>query len=199
MTRLNWNRNLVLEGRVLRLAAPADAEGLAALMAEPDVEQWWHQAWEADRWAEYVTGLLRDPNSLALTLAEGDSVTGYVEVYRVAADVLGRHIDHTQTDLGMHLALGEGSRGRGLGARLIRGVLDSAPGILPGCGRLVAEPDFLNKRSHRAFGDAGFAAVDAVQLPDKTAMLMAAEPPLPWRDTGAFEHAHVAGREGAPL
>ncbi|GAA1274374.1 GNAT family N-acetyltransferase [Arthrobacter pascens] len=199
MNGLKWNRNLLLEDHALRLATPADAEGLATLMAEPDVEQWWHQAWAADRWAEYVAGLLRDPDSLALTLVAGERVTGYVEVYRVAADDLGRHIEHTQTDLGMHLALGELSRGRGLGARVIRGVLESAPEVLAGCGRLVAEPDFLNKRSHRAFGDAGFQSVGTVQLPDKTALLMAAEPAPPPRDTESSQDAKEACREGAQL
>ena len=71
MNGLKWNRKLLLEDHALRLATPADAEGLATLMAEPDVEQWWHQAWAADRWAEYVAGLLRDPDSLALTLVAG--------------------------------------------------------------------------------------------------------------------------------
>lgn len=181
MTTLRWNQDVPVAGLVLRRATPADAQDLAGLMAEPDVEQWWHQAWEADRWAEYVAGLLLDPNSLPLTLADGAldrRPVGYVEVYRVATDVLGQYITHTQTDLGMHLALGEPARGRGLGPRLIRSVLDAAGGILEGCGRLVAEPDARNTRSHRAFEAAGFAATGTVQLPDKTALLVAAEPGL---------------------
>ncbi|MBT2520319.1 GNAT family N-acetyltransferase [Arthrobacter sp. ISL-28] len=197
MTALTWSRDLVLEGLVLRLAAPADAEGLAALMAEPDVEQWWHQAWEPERWAECISGFLEDPDSLALALTEGDRVTGYVEVYRVATDVLGRHISHTRTDLGMHLALAEGVRGRGLGARLISGVRERAQQILDGCGRLVAEPDLRNQRSHRAFAEAGFQAIGAVQLPDKTAWLMAAEPGLFQPHPARHGFAGAFGRKGA--
>jgi RimJ/RimL family protein N-acetyltransferase len=197
MTALTWSRDLVLEGLVLRLATPADAEGLAALMAEPDVEQWWHQAWEPERWAECISGFLEDPDSLALTLTEGDRVTGYVEVYRVATDVLGRRISHTQTDLGMHLALGESVRGRGLGARLISRVRESAQQILDGCGRLVAEPDLRNQRSHRAFAEAGFQAIGAVQLPVKTAWLMAAEPGLLEPHPASHEFAGAVGRKGA--
>lgn len=204
MTALTWNHDLVLEGLVLRLATPADAEGLAALMAEPDVEQWWHQAWEPERWAECISGFLADPDSLALALTEGDRVTGYVEVYRVATDVLGRHISHTQTDLGMHLALGESLRGRGLGARLITGVRERAQQILEGCERLVAEPDLLNQRSHRAFAEAGFQAIGAVELPDKTAWLMAAETGLFQGRPALHEFAGAVGRksdgrEGAQL
>lgn len=176
MTALRWSQDVPVAGLVLRQAAPADAHDLAALMAEPDVEQWWHQAWVADRWAEYIAGLVLDPNTLPLTLTGDGCAVGYVEVYRVATDVLGQHIAHSQTDLGMHLALGELARGRGVGPRLIRSVLDSATGILAGCARLVAEPDARNARSHRAFEAAGFAAVGTVQLPDKTALLVAAEP-----------------------
>jgi RimJ/RimL family protein N-acetyltransferase len=165
-----------VDGLALRQATPADAQDLAALMAEPDVEHWWHQAWEEDRWADYIAGLVQDPNSLPLTLADDGRAVGYVEVYKVATDILGQHVAHGPADLGMHLALGELARGRGLGARLIRSVLDAAPVILDGCGRLVAEPDARNTRSHRAFEAAGFTAVGTVQLPDKTALLVAAEP-----------------------
>jgi RimJ/RimL family protein N-acetyltransferase len=195
MTALGWSRDVSLDGLVLRLATPADAGDLAALMAEPDVEQWWHQAWDKDRWAEYISGLLQDPNSLPLTLADGGRAAGYVEVYRVATDILGQHIGHSPTDLGMHLALGELSRGRGLGTVVIRSVLHMAPEILDGCRRLVAEPDARNKRSHRAFEAAGFDAICAVQLPDKTAWLMAAEPALPESETKSAQ----AVNEGALL
>ena len=91
---MRWSRDVPVDGLVLRQATPADAEDLAALMAEPDVEQWWHQAWEKDRWAEYIAGLVRDPNSLPLTLADNGRAVGYVEVYRVATDILGEHVAH---------------------------------------------------------------------------------------------------------
>lgn len=176
MNALNWNRNLVLDDHVLCPSTVTDTAGLAALMAEPEVEQWWHQSWDASRWAEYIASLHRDPDSLPLTLVQGDNVAGYVEVYRVSADVLGRHIEHTERDLGMHIALGRITRGRGLGKLVIRGVLEAGREILDGCERLVAEPDVRNVRSHRAFCDAGFEAIGTVQLPDKTARLMAGQP-----------------------
>jgi len=188
-----------VDGLVLRQATPADAEDLAALMAEPDVEQWWHQAWEKDRWAEYIAGLVRDPNSLPLTLADNGSAVGYVEVYRVATDILGQHVAHRPADLGMHLALGELARGRGLGARLIRSVLDAATGILDGCGRLVAEPDARNTRSHRAFEAAGFTAAGTVQLPDKIALLVAAEPGLASGRAGQEAGSPHEANQGALL
>lgn len=174
MSALDWKHNLLLPGHELHCSAAADAADLAELMAEPDVEQWWHQSWDVDRWAGYLDGLLRDPDSLPLTLVQRDNVAGYIEVYRVAGDVLGRHIEHAGTDLGIHIALGQGTRGQGLGAGVIRGIFEASEGILPGCERLVAEPDVRNIRSHRAFSDAGFEAIGTVQLPDKTARLMAA-------------------------
>ena len=201
MTALSWSSDVSLDGLMLRLATPADAEGLADLMAEPDVEQWWHQAWAEDRWAEYIAGLVADTNSLPLTLADDDRVVGYVEAYRVATDVLGEHIAHSPTDLGMHLALGEFARGRGLGTRLIRSVLERAGDIQAGCDRLVAEPDAGNTRSRRAFEAAGFAVVATVQLPDKTAVLMAVEPGLDGQEAGsAPEDMHAQhANEGALL
>ncbi|MBT2515409.1 GNAT family N-acetyltransferase [Arthrobacter sp. ISL-30] len=193
MIALGWNRDLLLGNNVLRAATVADAEGVTALMAEPDVEQWWHQNWDESRWAECLRGLIEDPGSLPLVLIRGDKaqdngaydgaqgdgahgerVAGYVEVYRVAGDVLGQHIRHDQTDLGMHVALGETSRGQGLGGGVIRAVLGATGEILEGCNRLVAEPDKRNTRSIRAFKAAGFESGDTVQLPDKTARLMEA-------------------------
>jgi RimJ/RimL family protein N-acetyltransferase len=199
MTALSWSNDISLGGLVLRPATPADAEDLAALMAEPDVEQWWHQAWTPGRWAEYIAGLVADDNTLPLSLVGGGAAVGYVEVYRVAADVLGDHIAHSPTDLGMHLALGESVRGAGTGTRLIRSILEHAGSILAGCDRLVAEPDARNLRSHRAFAAAGFAVVGTVRLPpDKTAVLMAAEPYQAGRKAGlAREDTYT--QEGALL
>jgi RimJ/RimL family protein N-acetyltransferase len=176
MTAMKWNQDLGIGDQVLRLSTEADAAGLAALMAEPEVEQWWHQNWDVPCWMEYLNGLIADPDSLPLTLSCGDQVTGYVEVYRVGADVLGRHIEHRETDLGMHIALGRAIRGRGLGSEVIGRILAVADGMLDGCERLVAEPDLRNTRSHRAFAHAGFEATGTVQLPDKTAQLMAGRP-----------------------
>jgi RimJ/RimL family protein N-acetyltransferase len=174
MNALDWKRNLVLNAHELRPATPVDAAALSALMAEPKVEQWWHQDWDAKRWSDYLDGMIEDPGSLPLALDCGGLVTGYVEVYRVAADVLGGYIEHSETDLGMHIAVGRQSRGRGLGTGIIRGVLGVAAEILDGCPRLLAEPDVRNIRSHRAFGQAGFVSLGTVQLPDKSAQLMAA-------------------------
>jgi RimJ/RimL family protein N-acetyltransferase len=179
MIALGWNRDLFLGNYVLRAATITDAEGVAALMAEPDVEQWWQQDWDASRWAECLRGLIEDPGSLPLVLTRsdethGESVAGYVEVYRVGGDILGLHIRHEQTDLGMHIALGETSRGQGLSGGVIRAVLGAAGEILEGCKRLVAEPDKRNAKSIRAFIAAGFESGETVQLPDKTARLMEA-------------------------
>lgn len=179
MNALDWKRNLHLKGHELRRSTADDAAGLVKLMAEPDVEQWWHQDWDAVQWAGYIASLVQNPDSLPLTLTHGESVAGYVEVYRVAADVLGQHIEHAETDLGVHIALGQGTRGIGMGAAIIRGVLEEAPEILPGCDRLVAEPDVRNIRSHGAFSAAGLEVIERVSLPDKTALLMAAGKPSP--------------------
>lgn len=175
MNDLAWTHDLDLGSHTLRAATTADAEALATLMAEPDVDQWWHQRWDPHRWAAHLAGLAGDPHTLPLVLTADSTVAGYVEVYRVAADVLGRHIEHRDADLGMHLALGKHARGRGLGTRVIGAIRETATSILDGCDRLVTEPDLRNTRSHRAFAAAGLRPVGLVQLPDKTAQLMAAQ------------------------
>ncbi|MBG6219024.1 RimJ/RimL family protein N-acetyltransferase [Arthrobacter sp. CAN_A6] len=174
MKILSWKQDMVLGEQHLRPATAADAVELASLMAEPEVAQWWHQDWDAKRWTDYLGQMTEDPGSLPLALDRGGHVTGYVEVYRVAADVLGDYIEHSESDLGMHIAVGKQSRGRGLGTSIIRGVLREATEILDCCPRLMAEPDIRNISSHRAFSQAGFASLGTVQLPDKAAQLMAA-------------------------
>lgn len=181
MSALGWNRDLAVGAHILRAATPADAGGVAALMAESDVEQWWHQAWEPSRWAACLGSLIAEPDSLPLVLTrETGEVAGYIEVYRVAGDVLGGHIEHAPTDLGMHIALAKSSRGQGIGVAAIRAVLGAAAGILDGCRRLVAEPDERNTRSVSAFAAAGFENRGTVRLPDKAATLLDAQvPPRP--------------------
>lgn len=209
MTALGWNRDLFVGTHVLRAATIADAEGVAALMAEPGVEQWWQQNWDTDRWAACLQGLIGDPGSLPLVLTRdhgvrGDGppdngVIGYVEVYRVAGDVLGGHIRHDRTDLGMHIALGDMSRGQGLGRDVIRAVLGAAVDVLEGCQRLVAEPDERNTTSIRAFSAAGFEPRATVRLPDKTAKLMDANPNS-FRVLPEYESIPAgAGQQGAVL
>lgn len=191
MNALDWKRDLSVGTYVLRAATTSDAAGLAALMAEPEIEQWWHQDWDAARWADCLDRLIDDPNSLPLVVnGEDGGVAGYVEVYRVAGDVLGRHIQHGPTDLGMHIALGAASRGQGLGVDVMQAVLGAAGGIVAGCQRLVAEPDERNSKSIHAFAAAGFTPGQTLRLPDKTARLMEGDPnsvPVP------------AGRGSIPL
>lgn len=174
MSTLSWPRDLPVADGTLRRARPDDAEALAALMAEPEVDRWWHQAWPAPRWAAHLADLTRH-GSLPLVLTEGRTVMGYAEVYVVADDVLGDHVDHLDRDLGVHLALSEAARGRGHGPALLSALRGAAGGLLEGCLRLLAEPDERNTRSHAAFRKAGFETAGTVRLPGKTALLVVAE------------------------
>lgn len=161
-------------GMTLRQATPQDAEPVAVLMAEPAVEQWWHQAWSTERWRETIHDQLASGPSLPLVLVDDGTVVGYVELYPVARDVLGRLVRHEDSDLGVHLALGAGARGRGIGPRLLTAVRERAEAVLPGCRRVLAEPDLRNEASAVAFRRAGFRSEGEVDLPDKRARLMVA-------------------------
>lgn len=158
---------------IVRLAVPEDAGSVAALMSDPQVDEWWHQDWGDKRWRHTLTELLASPHAVPLVVCDrGSTVVGYVELYRVTTDVLGAHVSATDTDLGVHLALGDAARGRRLGRVVIDMVASVSGQVLPGCSRLMAEPDHRNHRSHRAFERAGFERAHVIELPDKRALLM---------------------------
>lgn len=174
----------------LRRATPGDAGPVAALMAEPEVARWWHQAWSADRWRETIERQLHDGPALPLVLVDDGAVAGYVELYPVAHDVLGRHVRHDDTDLGVHLALAGSVRGRGIGPRVLAAVREGAGTVVPGCRRLLAEPDLRNRGSLAAFRRAGFETAAEVDLPDKRAQLVVADVPPP------HDHVHDVAAVG---
>lgn len=159
-------------GLALRVAGVADADLLAGWMSAAHLASTWHQDWPAARWAEELAEQLGGTRSTPV-LASRDGVdVGYLELYRVAEDELGRHYRHGAADLGVHVALGPvAETGRGLGRRLLAGVATGLLAAHPACRRVVAEPDVVNLASRAAFRAAGFTEVGEVALPGKTAAL----------------------------
>lgn len=145
-------------------------------MNRPHVAEYWHQAWPRDRLRRYLVDQLAGTVSRpCLGLLAGAAVS-YWEVYRPVADPLGDAYPARDTDLGVHLLIGERrATGRGLGTLLLAAVRDGLLAADPACDRIVAEPDVGNVASVRAFQRAGFRRTRDVELIGKTAALMVAE------------------------
>lgn len=147
---------------------------VARWMAAPHVERFWRQAWPAERWAAEVRAQHAGAHSRPWLVALDGEPVAYVEVYRVARDVIAAHHPVSPHDLGVHIAIGDPHRtGRGLGPRVLATVADSLLTADPRCGRVLGDPDVDHAVARRAFARAGFVPVRDVGLPHKRAALMA--------------------------
>jgi lysine N-acyltransferase len=160
--------------------APVTPEGAEVAlvqrwMSAPHVAEFWQQAWPLDEWSAAVARQNAGDHSRPwLVDLEGDHVA-YVEVYRVARDILARHLAVDAHDLGVHVAIGDPDRtGHGLGPRVLRVVVEGLFAADPSCRRVLGDPDAAHTVARRAFAAAGFAPVAEVDLPHKRAALVAA-------------------------
>lgn len=144
-------------------------------MNAPHVVPFWRQAWTPDVTARYLADQLAgDVSRPSVGLLAGEPVS-YWEIYRPIAEPVGAAYPAKPDDLGVHVLIGEAAMtGKGLGTLLLSVVRDALFAAAPQCRQIVAEPDFDNHASLRAFSNAGFTASGQVALPGKTAMLMIA-------------------------
>ncbi|MGH8793185.1 MAG: GNAT family N-acetyltransferase [Stackebrandtia sp.] len=158
----------------LRTASPEGPEldTVREWMRRPHVEEFWHQAWDRQRWQDEWRDQLAGDHVTPCVASYEDELLAYVEIYRVSRDVLAGHYSVEPHDVGVHLAVGDVARtGRGLGRRLLRELSTSLLEADPRCVRVVAEPDVRNAPSVKAFTAAGFRTCGTIELPDKTAVL----------------------------
>jgi aminoglycoside 6'-N-acetyltransferase len=138
-----------LRGRrvVLRPTTDADAPGLAAILATPEVARWW-PAFDEGRVEEELTG--RDED---------------VEVYAIVVDgrLVGAIQSHEESDpefrhAGIDLFLDPGHQGEGLGPDAIRTL---ARYLIEERGhhRLTIDPAAANERAIKAYEKVGFRKV----------------------------------------
>jgi RimJ/RimL family protein N-acetyltransferase len=139
----------------------------------------WGQDWPAPAWSAEIARQLDGDHSRPFTVVLHGAPVAYVEVYRVARDVLAAHLAAAPHDLGVHLAIGDAGRtGRGLGRAVLRAVADGLFAADPRCRRVVGDPAAGHHAARRAFAAAGFAPVGEVDLPHKRAAVVArARPP----------------------
>lgn len=165
---------------------PAGPErGMALLhrwMNDPSVAAFWKLAGPVEVTARHVRAQLEAGHSVPCFGVLDGMRMSYWEVYRADRDPLAGYYRARPYDTGVHLLLGGGDRGRGLGSLLIRAVSDLVFDNCAPCGRVLAEPDVHNVPSVAAFLNAGFHFQEELALPDKRAALMVRERAL--RDSG---------------
>jgi RimJ/RimL family protein N-acetyltransferase len=143
-------------------------------MNDPAAAAFWELSGPQRVTEEHVLAQLAgDGRSVPCIGVLGGTPMSYWEIYRADLDPLARHYPVRPHDTGLHLLVGAvTNRGRGLGALLLRAVVDLVFAQRPSCARVVAEPDIRNTPSIAAFLTAGFRFSAEVDLPDKRAALM---------------------------
>ncbi|WP_045302486.1 GNAT family N-acetyltransferase [Saccharothrix sp. ST-888] len=161
------------EFRLCPVRLPHDLPLLAAWMNDPEVADFWELAGPAEVTERHLRAQLDgDGRSLpCLGLLDGLPMS-YWEIYRADRDPLAGYYPARHHDIGVHLLLAAGARGRGLGAVLLAALADHILAVRPACRRVLAEPDVRNTRSVRAFANAGFERATELDLPTKRAALM---------------------------
>lgn len=151
----------------------ADLDLVHDWMRRPHIASTWDQAWERDVWARELADQLAGQRSRPCLVSMDGEPVAYLEIYRAEADRLAAYYPARQDDHGVHIAIGAPERtGRGTGRALLRAVADGLLAALPGCTRVVAEPNVTNEASVRAFTAAGFHRVGDIRLPHKVSALM---------------------------
>jgi RimJ/RimL family protein N-acetyltransferase len=152
-----------------------DLDLLHGWMNDPAVARFWGLALPRPELAFYLDGVRTSTHACpAIGCLDGVPVS-YWELYRADLDGLARYYPACPHDAGLHLLLGPGHRGRGLGARLIELVSSWALAGDARAARVVGEPDVRNLASVRAFERAGFRRRQDIDLPEKRAALMVRE------------------------
>ena len=154
-------------------ASDPDVALVSHWMNEPHVELFWEQAWPVARWRAAIDGQLGGDYSRPYVVSHEGGPLAYVEIYRVARDVVGLQYDADAHELGIHLAIGErASTGRGLGRAMVRAVVDGLFTADPCCAVVVADPDERHLMARRMFAGAGFALWGVRDLGHKRAAIL---------------------------
>jgi aminoglycoside 6'-N-acetyltransferase len=142
-----------LRGRevTLRSTTPADAEALAAILAEPAVSRWWGE-FDLERvMAELVDG---EPEEDPYVIEHGGEIVGYIQA-----------VEENEPDFrnaGIDLFVRSDKQGRGLGPDAIRTL---AAHLIDDRGhhRLTIDPVADNTRAIAAYSKLGFRPVGVMR------------------------------------
>jgi len=159
------------------VAVDPEGEGLATVhrwMNEPHVAERWGQDWPLAEWAAEIAAQMKADHCRPWLVRLDGVPVAYVEIYRVAADIIADACPVDDGDLGVHIAIGVRHRtGKGLGTRVLHTVALGLFAADPTCRRVLGDPEAGHAAARRAFSAAGFALLDEVDLPHKRAAIMA--------------------------
>jgi penicillin amidase len=116
----------------------------------------------------------------ALLIEVGGRAAGLVQTYWAQADPIAEHYEAREGDVGVHLLLApvddRAPRERLGLTRVVCAVVKEYVVGLPGCRRVIAEPDAANHRALALLERMGFVLGEAVDLPHKRARMAYLEP-----------------------
>lgn len=144
-----------------------DLPQLVRWLAEPHVEEWWHERLDLEaaraKYAPRIEG--REPCHVFVIVREGRAI-GWIQWYRWADyPEHAARLGATVSEAGIDLAIGDREHvGRGVGSRAIRAFVEQivfADTAITGC---VSDPEEANVRSVRAFEKAGFVVTRTTVL-----------------------------------
>ncbi|SFE93102.1 Protein N-acetyltransferase, RimJ/RimL family [Actinacidiphila alni] len=160
--------------RLVPVRVERDLPLLARWMNDPAVAEFWELDGDAGVTERHLRGQTEGDGRSVPCLGVLDGVPmSYWEIYRADLDPVARFYPARPHDTGVHLLIGGvADRARGLGSALLRVVSDLVFDQLPGCPRVVAEPDLRNTPSVAAFLSGGFRLSAELRLPGKRAALM---------------------------
>ncbi|UOQ94307.1 acetyltransferase [Halobacillus shinanisalinarum] len=150
----------------------------------PSVFKWMHESHVIPYWQlnfpkeelfQHMKKAVHDQDQcLYIGLLNGQPMS-YWEAYWVKGDVVEGSYPAEPFDQGIHLLIGEKDYlGKGLALPLLRAMVN-VQFRHKATQRVIAEPDYRNKKMIHVFEKCGFKQMKPIQLPDKKAMLMFCE------------------------
>jgi acetyl CoA:N6-hydroxylysine acetyl transferase len=144
-------------------------------MGEDHVHPFWHLDISLEKFRIHLAKSLKDGHQTLYLGFLNDEPMSYWEAYRVEGDVLEKTYEHDPFDQGVHLLIGDKKfLGKGYSLPMLREMV-RFQFQEERTQKVMAEPDIRNKKMIYVFRKCGFQRIGPIELPDKTAMLMACE------------------------
>lgn len=152
-----------------------DIELLHGWMHEAHVISYWQMDISFEEYKKHLELSLADAHQKLLIGNINGRPVSYWEIYWVKNDLIDGYYDFDAFDQGIHLLIGNKDYlGKGYIYPLLMTILHHQFQVSK-TEKVMAEPDIQNEKMIHVFRKCGFSPVKEIELPDKTAMLMACE------------------------
>lgn len=149
-----------------------DAELLHKWMNEEHVIPFWKLDGPRETYYKHLEKALSDSHQTLYIGCINDKPMSYWEAYWIKGDVVENAYPSAPFDQGIHLLIGEKEDlGKGYSLPLLKAMVRHQFQE-PDTEKIIAEPDIRNKKMIHVFEKCGFRAIQPIELPDKTALLM---------------------------